>query len=285
MNTQVFGVVVTYHPDLENIQNILESAKQVDRLVVVDNGSGSEIESQLDKVALQTTNIDIVKNGDNLGIDVATNIGIQMYIDKYQFVLTLDQDSILGENMVDTMLTGFDEVDDRQCVIIGPNIINNGHKESSDQKYQKVDLLIASGMLIQTNYLKEHGLLDEYFFIGANDTDLSLRVRSQGYSLYQSSEALLHHSMGYCTTHRFLGKNVITENYSPFRRYFNSRNSTEILVRYITKYQKISINFWFNHIIKSNIKIILFESSKYQKLKYGFLGVFDWVFRHDIRRY
>ncbi|MBC7471835.1 MAG: hypothetical protein H7196_01015, partial [candidate division SR1 bacterium] len=91
--------------------------------------------------------------------------------------------------------------------------------------------------------------------------------------------------MGYCSTHGFLGKQIITENYSPFRRYFRSRNSMEILRRYFWNNPKLVLNFWYNLHIKANLKIILFEKDKINKLKYGFLGTFDWFFRKGFRRF
>jgi rhamnosyltransferase len=283
---RIFAVVITYFPDEKNIQNLSETAKQVDRLVVVDNGSGTEIEKELDKVALIQSNIEIIKNGKNLGIDKATNIGIKIYIDSYQYVLTLDQDSQLELNMVKLLENSFDEIADQKCVMVGPNIVNNGHSETNiANKYQKVDLLIASGCLIQTKYLKKHGLLDEYFFIDCNDTDLSLRINQHGYTVYKVTQSCLYHSMGYGTNHRFLGKDIVTENYSPLRRYYQSRNTTEILKRYFANYPKLTTKLWYTAHIKANIKILLFEENKLNKLKYGFLGTFDWLFRPGFRRF
>lgn len=275
-----------YRPDQKSITNLIETAKQVNKLIVVDNGSGVEIEEQLDKVSQIQLNIEVIKNKQNLGIDKATNIGIKKYINQYKYVLTLDQDSELQSNMVMLLESAFDKISDNTCVMVGPNIANNGTDEQGIcEKYQKVDLLIASGCLIKTDYLKKYGLLDEYFFIDCNDTDLSLRIGSQGFSLYKIKEAKLNHSMGYCTTHTFLGKQIITENYSPFRRYFRSRNSMEILKRYFWKYPKLVSKFWYISHVKANVKIIFFEKDKLNKLKSGFLGTYDWFFKKGFKAY
>jgi rhamnosyltransferase len=286
MSNRIFGVVITYNPDESNIQNLVDTAKQVDKLVVVDNGSGLEIENKLDKIAAESINIEILKNGENLGIDKASNIGIQRYINDYDFVLTLDQDSELGQNMVNLLILAFDQIKDKSCVMVGPNIVNYGAEEKDIvEQYKRVDLLIASGCLIKTEYLKKYGLLDEYFFIDCNDTDLSLRIESQGFTKYLVNRAKLQHSMGYGTTHTFFGKKMITENYSPIRRYFQSRNSTEILKRYINKFPRLVLKLWYTSHIKANIKILLFEENKLKKLKYGFLGTFDSLFKPGFRRF
>jgi rhamnosyltransferase len=282
-NKNVFGVVVTYYPTEPQIQNLLKTACQVDKLVVVDNGSGQEVEKKLLAVAKKIKNIQVVLNGENLGIDRALNTGFKRHISDYDFVLTLDQDSILGDKMVFRLVASFEKLTNK-CIAVGPNIVNNGTGEVfNGLEYKQVEVLIASGMVIKTSYLKKYGLLDEYFFIDCSDTDFCLGARKKGFVLYQARDAILQHTMGYCTAHNFFGKTVITENYSAIRRYFRGRNSSEILFRYFWKFPRFCLQFWYNNNIKTSIKILFLEKTKLQKLCYGFLGIWDWIFGNKKR--
>ena len=68
---RVCAVVVTYHPDAAVMVNLAEVRGQVDGMVVVDNGSDSEVL----RGAKERVGFVLVENGENLGIGVALNRG------------------------------------------------------------------------------------------------------------------------------------------------------------------------------------------------------------------
>ena len=95
MTGQIAAVIVTYHPLIANIQQLLERlSPQVDSIVVVDNGSHNieEIEKILDNYP-QTT---LISLADNHGIGFAQNKGIVFALEKPEIggVILFDPDSL-----------------------------------------------------------------------------------------------------------------------------------------------------------------------------------------------
>ena len=94
--------ITLYEPDvhrlLENIDAVLP---QVDKLICVDNGSKNIAEIK-DRIHWKYPEVEIIENGENLGIARALN---QMFeyaeAHVYDWVLTLDQDSVCPENLME----------------------------------------------------------------------------------------------------------------------------------------------------------------------------------------
>lgn len=75
MTSKIFGVLVTYKPDMSILEKSIDSLKnQLDKLIVIDNTPGKcENLENLKKVP----NIEILYLGDNYGIAYAQNVGIK----------------------------------------------------------------------------------------------------------------------------------------------------------------------------------------------------------------
>ena len=72
----VCAVVVTYHPQSLLRSNLEQLSLQVAEVVVVDNGSGTAT-AELLRIIEAEFGIRVVRNGCNLGIAAALNIGIK----------------------------------------------------------------------------------------------------------------------------------------------------------------------------------------------------------------
>ncbi|MES2392876.1 MAG: glycosyltransferase, partial [Acidobacteriota bacterium] len=103
----VCAVIVTFHPDADVIANLQALRPQVSRVVVVDNGSTPEELAQLRQAAL-ALDVELIENGDNLGIAAALNRGIRRALElDYLWVLLFDQDSRVTEDFTQTMMGAF----------------------------------------------------------------------------------------------------------------------------------------------------------------------------------
>lgn len=280
----VLGVSITYFPTDENLANLVDISKQVDKLVIVDNGSGEETEKKLDLLAIKNSKIEIIKNGENIGLDKATNIGIlKGNYQNYNWVLTLDQDSKLEAKMIAKMLEVYTteiKPKNSKIKVLVPIIYNYNQPQKLKivgTSYQLTEFGIASGMLIKSSLLKKIGLMDESFFIDGIDQEFCLRVRKKGYQIAIILEAKLYHRMGYRLNKTFLGKTRITSNYNHLRRYYIARNSLQIFFRYIWFFPSFCLNLIWQEFIKNNIKILLFEGNKVQKFLYTWYGIWDFI--------
>ena len=91
--------IVTYNPDINRLAENLESiASQVDRIIVVDNGS-----TEWDSIAATVEHYSAlsVRNATNLGIASALNQMATKALELgSKWLLTLDQDSVCSEGLV-----------------------------------------------------------------------------------------------------------------------------------------------------------------------------------------
>ena len=73
---KVCGIVVTFHPRPEDLENIAKLRPQVQGLAVVDNGSSEEKRNLL-RIASRECDFTLIENGGRGGIATALNIGVK----------------------------------------------------------------------------------------------------------------------------------------------------------------------------------------------------------------
>lgn len=98
----VAAIIITYNVENDFRLRINKLKGKVDEIIVVDNGSSNETINMLKALEDEIT---VIYLNENKGIASALNKGIDYSIKKgYQWVLTLDHDSIVTENMINNMV-------------------------------------------------------------------------------------------------------------------------------------------------------------------------------------
>ena len=102
----ILAGITLFNPDVARLEeNISSIYGQVDRVICVDNGSDN-IKNIEDCVLNNWKNITIIKNGKNEGIAKALNQMFEFAIEQqYEYVLTLDQDSVCPDNIIEEYLS------------------------------------------------------------------------------------------------------------------------------------------------------------------------------------
>ena len=123
------AIVITYHPDAALPDRLDRIHPQVNGIVIVDNGS-TDVERQMLRDAASTRSLEVIFNGQNLGVARAFNIGIQRAAALgYSSVLLLDQDSCVAEDMVETLMVARGSFPDNERLAVvgsGFNEVNRG---------------------------------------------------------------------------------------------------------------------------------------------------------------
>ncbi len=254
----VAAVVVTYNPDPETLEQLLNAlAPQVDQLVVVDNASEN---ATLVTELAQEQNAKVFLNKENLGIAAAQNKGIAWAL-KHDFgaVLLSDQDSLPSPDMVSQLkrtlfgvpnpffpsnkisLEGFESETLRPIAAVGPVPVDErGSKESAlvysfttwgpwrgsppvPGELIEVPFVPASGSLLSAQALRAVGPMNEALFIDHVDLAWCLRALSLGYRIVVDGSATLTHSLGEDKAVLPTGREVHLQ--SPFRNYYMVRNT------------------------------------------------------------
>ena len=246
-------VVVLYNPDYSILHKVLSSAiTQTDALFIADN-------SYKDNSDFLLKNFDSVtykKMSSNVGIAKAQNTGVLYFMENnFTHVILLDQDSIMAENLVPTLIKDMKSLSKiMQFGGIGPRPINR----ETNKKYlasinkgnlittniTEVSELISSGSLIPLKNFSDVGLLENELFIDGVDHEWCWRAReARGLRFFISEEALLSHHLGEGDRFFVVRKVAIP---TPFRTYYQFRNYLILFRRsYVPIYWKLSNGFKF----------------------------------------
>lgn len=251
IGSTVTAVIVTYNPDVQRLTEVLLALfPQVESTIIVDNGSSTDILSLVDSFA--ENNIHAICLHENRGIAAAQNIGIN-WAQKAgkDFILLMDQDSVPDKDMVSYLFSEYRNKvlnEHRKISAIGPLFKDSKSGKCSMHVYLKrfgrgrihcksenkavpVDLLIASGSLIDINVLQSVGYMDDKLFIDCVDIEWILRARAKGYEALGHCAAFMTHSMGEYRARFWFGRWRNVPMHKPFRYYYIFRNSLLICQR------------------------------------------------------
>jgi rhamnosyltransferase len=292
----VCGVIVTHHPDDGFPARLNRVSRQVGRVIVVDNGStDSELRMLGDSAA--DPSVELVVNGENLGVAQALNAGIQRAVTQgYAYALLLDQDTQVDDDMVATLLAVYGSFRDKERLAVvgshypGANaIVLKGHHPETTRRDQstggeddagpwdEVEAVITSGSLLPLAAYAVIGPFREEFFIDYVDIDYCLRARAKGYRVVKTRKQLMVHAIGSPTMHDWLGLKRSTTNHSADRRYYIARNNT-VMLRESGHY---SAGAWavksLFRCLRQCKRIALYERSKGKKIGAVAQGWWDGV--------
>lgn len=275
----IIASIVTYNPDLERLKlNILNLLKQVDEILIVDNNSSNI--NNIKQLLLEINNknsiikLNSICNKKNVGIANALNQALEYaYNNNYEWILTLDQDSICDLGLINEYKSSINLIDDENIAIISPSIVDeNISMESSNMSNPMV--VITSGALTNVIIAKNIGGFIDELFIDYVDFEFCLRLRVNNYQILKSHTAKLYHQLGECKIHNILNLKIVATNHSYIRRYYFYRNSIYVYKKYFKHYPKWVIKDMLSK-VKTMLIILLFENEKYRKIKYSVKGIKD----------
>jgi len=235
----VCAVVVTYHPDTGILGRLNRIISQVGATLVVDNGSFDHELQMLDT----HDSITVIRNGDNLGVARALNIGVQRAAAQgFAWALLLDQDTLVDADMVDWLMKALaSHADPSRVAAIGSRFrdtqgfsIETLRRGGTGEHWEEVESVITSGSLLSLPAYAVVGSFRDDFFIDHVDTEFCYRARKAGYHVIETVRPLMAHTLGTPTAHRLFGRVNWTTNHSPDRRYYMTRNNTVLLKEYGT---------------------------------------------------
>jgi len=270
---RVAGVTVFYNPALEVIENILSYIDQIEILYIVDN-SEEKLNEKI-KAFISFYNIRVINNYKNLGIATALNqASNQAIIDGFDFLLTMDQDSKISENLVDCMLKEFAK--DEQIGILSPFVVHNiNPRMPTSYLKEEIKIAITSGSIIKLSVFNEVGGFLDKLFIDYVDFEYSLRIVSRGYKIFQLNNIFVYHNLGEIKVKKIFSKKIYPTNHSPVRLYYRTRNRfyiyklyKDLLPEFVQNDKKI-----FH---RELIKIFLFENKRFKKYFMIITGYFHY---------
>jgi rhamnosyltransferase len=277
------ATVILYNPEDDVFENIISYAKDVAKIIVVDNSTKHNKEL-ITKLENALSNLLYINNNANLGIATALNIGCYKAIELgYEWILTMDQDSrFINFPHYLSCLEKLKE--DDSIAILAANTNYNETMEipkTPQCNTNEVLSAITSANFVNLKKFTEVGGFDNKLFIDLVDYDFSLKMNEAGYKIYELPFIYVKHSLGEI----FHRKNLITRKvrakieHNPQRVYYFTRNYLYVAAKHRQHFPKQlgllkTLNMLFIHQVT---KIILYEDKKFQKIKAKFLGLIHYL--------
>ncbi len=263
MSKTVLATITTYNPEIGLLEKNIDAVKgQVDKLIVYENASANR-----DEVLrlCEEKNAEVVCNDKNYGVAGPLHDGIDYAVENgYDYILTLDQDSVASAGMVDKLIELIKSDENLAIVAANPVPATVAESESVPVENVSVDSVYTSGMLADVGKIKSIGNYMPEMFIDWVDDEICYRAKECGYGILQSGIPLIHR-LGDLQKARFLWKKIYVQNYSEFRYYHIFRNGYYCIERYGKR--KDLVKRCKRRLTKAKLKVILYEKNKASKLK------------------
>jgi len=285
LNTSVAAVIVVYNA-YQSLTMLLQSLSgQVDTIIIIDN---SDEGYEVPEAVINMSTVKYQRLAFNKGLGVGINQGIALSKEiGVEWVLLLDQDSVVSDGMVASMLIGYQENSDLTAIaMICPDVFltdkgvhqyplsfSSVMTRKITSTSDEVDFAITSGGLIKLSLLEAVGLMDEAFFIDYIDFDFCLRLRSCHYKILFVKEARLLHKLG---DQKMSKIGFLYTFHTPQRLYFQTRNRLSVIKRYGLAFPSFMLMQLSLFVLKF-VKILVVEDQKVTRLRCYFAGVRDFL--------
>ncbi len=259
---KIAAVTVLYNPTKKIIQNISGYIDKVDKVYVIDNSNDSN-----KKLLIDNKKIEYLPNYTNLGISNSLNKACNLAIDEgYEFLLTMDQDSLFEKNEFQKMIDYINKSDLKKVAIVSPNHNVKGLQNKETSEIDHPLEVMTSGNIINLKLYKKIGKFREEYFIDDVDIEYGLRLNKMGYQIDRLNYVLLNHHLGDTKSKIILGHQFVYSNHNPQRRYYMTRNTLKLCDEYQNDFPKYC-DYLKRGLFGQAQNIILFEKDKFKKLK------------------
>ncbi len=270
-------VFILYNPDIEVvITNINSIKKDVDFIYLIDN---SDTNQSYEKLFRSENSIRYINLNGNKGIARALNIGFkQAKEDGVEWVLTMDQDSVIPDNMISKYSGFIKSGNEANIGIITPQInVYKGESRDVVEIISSEVLCYTSGSFTSVDAWEKVGGFKEYLFIDFVDFEFCLDLITNNYKIFKLHSVVMNHELGKTREYRFWGKHLFyVTNHNYIRRYYMTRNMRYVREMYGNQFPGLSE---FNGGWRSVwviCKILLFEKDKLRKLRSIYEGIRDY---------
>jgi rhamnosyltransferase len=283
------AVVVMFNPSQTDVENTLRIAAACKTTIIVDNTpAGAAVLSQL----TSQPSIKIIKNGKNIGLAAALNIGTKAAAAHgAQWVFLFDQDTRICPDFCDTMWS-YCQLQDNNVALIAPNFIDTNlnleckHFVLKRWRWRELQcgqhdglsatFAITSGSLVNVEIHHQLGGFLDFLFIDHVDTEYCLRAASQGKKIVINCRAQILHEIGRAKSIRVGPVTIASTDHNSLRRYYHTRN-TVIVCRMYGRNLPSLILFCVKDLARVFLGILILEHDKVGRLESMLRGLKDGI--------
>jgi rhamnosyltransferase len=269
---EVAACVVLYNSPLSRLTAIETYIKQVNRLYVIDNSEGAK--TDLASYLMGLPNVVYLSSGKNEGIACALNRAASQAISSgYKYLLTMDDDTAVPENMIADMLSFMGTYADADKVgILAASHSIKKAKIPNGKFYRKVLFTMTSGNLLNLTVYRQIGPFRSDFFIDHVDHDYGLRINQAKFEVIELPYLKLIHQLGERRETGWINTTYVS--HSPARGYYIVRNGLLLAQQYKHIFPAFYRRMYFL-LFREFIKILFFEPQKKYRLRLLYQGLLD----------
>ena len=287
--------IVLYNPERSRFEECLSGIlKQVDIVILFDNVGNQDFYPKYDTRIVYKTEYC------NKGVAYALNNIIQEAQERgYEWIITLDQDTILPTNIVSEFSKYFSIPN---VAILAPQVIDKRRKylqiNSSKEEITDVDFCITSASCTNIKIWEEIGKFDEWLFIDFVDNDYCKRVKQKGLRILQLTNIVIDQEFGKITlksprTVKFFlwlskitrNKNIAKLSYkkfvNPLRVYYVHRNLIYLNKKFKNYggigYENFYCKSFMGFLLYFTLPSIVRAQNKIQTIKAAITGLYDGI--------
>lgn len=184
--------IVLYNPDIIRFKECIEQLlKQVEKIYIFDNST------EFDNVPI-SDKIIYLSESKNTGIAHALNIIMSAAKeDGFEWIITMDQDSIIPAGLVDAYKEAIGRVN--EIGIVCPQVIDRRRaymEVKTTPKEEYVEFCITSASCTSVEAWEKVGKYDEWLFIDLVDNDFCKRLILSGYKILKLNGMVLNQEFG-----------------------------------------------------------------------------------------
>ncbi len=265
-------------------------------IIVVDNDSeGDDVRLLRERFGEA---IHIIENDRNYGFSGGCNIGIEYSLANLapEYVLLLNNDTIVDPAFLDEMVEL--ALTDERIGIVGPKILyfdeprkiwfaggninywlgrfwhrGIGKEDSTVfDEIRDVDFISGCCMLLSRRLLQTVGLLDDTFFFGTEDYDISIRAARSGFRLVYAPRSRIWHKVSRST-------DMAGRSPSPTVAYYHARNHFILLEKHWSRVQYATATAYFVALLPLLFGLFLYYDRRWRTVERFTGGLLDYV-RH-----
>lgn len=243
------ALVVGYQPEPAALDALLlRLLAEVRQVILLDNGGAA---GYLSELAGERGRVHYIDMQGNRGLGAALNRGMQEARQAgLRYVITFDQDSAPPPGMAAALHAAMlkQQAQATPCAAIGP--VFHDRREAGERGFplyreidkrihvmqadpqagmQEVDVIITSGMLVDSDVWAAGLRYEEGLIVDYTDTDWCFRARAAGHRLFALTTVSMPHALSDTPPVRVLGLHLL--RYSPLRRYYYFRNTVYFVRR------------------------------------------------------
>lgn len=266
--------IVTYGINQDIIENIHKMETVFDKIFVYDNTEGKDAYRAVDSLN-RSDKVIFRSRQRNLGMAYGMNVNCRQALrHEFQWIMLLDQDSLIDEKALAEMKKFLQEkMALFQIGAAAAVIQDRDMKMPHVNAYKECNLLMTSGMILNLQAYRQCGPFDNSMFVDWTDYEYCLRLKKNGWRLFQNGNAVLKHNV--FDREKMLGGYKVNK-YGPLKHYYNMRNYLYVKKKYGREYPKVmkretEVMLWrFSNLLH-------YDSRRLSKLWGIFLGWLDYM--------